>query len=124
MRPLRPSRLLDVAATRHTRAMVRTGVISHRVPGEAPLRARVSVTGYFKRPGSIGAAEALAWVSDGQATPQGLLTVLLGSPAHRAILLSSRFRDVGAGLAWIGGPVAGPGAGSAIITLNLGHASS
>jgi len=114
---------LDLAASRHTWAMVRTGVISHRAPGEAPLRARVSATGYFKRGRGAGAAEVVSWIGGGQATPQGLVTRLLSSPAHRAILLNRRFRDIGAGLVWTAGPATGPGAGATILTVNLGTAS-
>lgn len=103
--------------------MISTGVIGHRVPREAPLRARVSVTGYLKRAREGGAAEVLAWVSGGQATPQGLVTTLLSSPAHRAILLNPSYRDIGGGLAWTSGPATGPGGGATVLTLNLGTAS-
>jgi uncharacterized protein YkwD len=84
--PLRQSPSLDRSSTRYARQMIRADFFGHS--------ARIAVGSQFERSG-----ETLA-LHDGWAAQAGqTITSWMNSPGHRAVLLSSRFRWVGMGLA-------------------------
>ena len=95
LRPLRGSRTLTRAATRHVRDMGRSRFFSHRnMRGRSPA-ARARAAGWHGR--RIG--EALAYGCGTSATPMWVLTSWLNSPSHRAIVLGPTFRKMGVGVA-------------------------
>jgi uncharacterized protein YkwD len=61
-------------------------------PCGAPFEAPMRTVGYAR--GCFQVAENLAWVTP-DATPRDVLQAWLDSPAHRATLLSPRYRDTG-----------------------------
>ena len=94
---LRANRRLARAAKRHAADMARHNYFSHvSLSGSSPLR-RVRSAGWRR-----GVGEALAWVCGVQATPRGVVTAWMGSPAHRAIIMG-RGRAVGIGYRRAGG---------------------
>jgi uncharacterized protein YkwD len=95
LRPLRRNRALARAATRHARDMGRRRFFSHtNTRGRSPV-ARARAAGW--RGHRIG--EALAFGCGESATPMWIVRSWLGSPAHRAILMSSHFGQMGIGVA-------------------------
>ena len=47
----------------------------------------------------VAAGQNIGWGTGGLATPQGVVEEWMRSPPHRLILLSSGYRDAGAGVA-------------------------
>ncbi|MCW2958363.1 MAG: hypothetical protein JWP18_1166 [Solirubrobacterales bacterium] len=118
LQPVRNSGPLERAATRHSRAMLRTGTFDHRVSGEPALRARVRSAGYLKNATRWWLGETLAYGSGHASSPAALVESLMASPPHRAIILEPQFRHIGVGLV-TGLPVPGGGATAAGATLTL-----
>jgi len=83
LRPLREDPALDRSASGWARRLIRTDVFAH---GSTYLRA-----------GFRQAGEILAMNQGWQLRPAAPIRLWLGSPGHRALLLSSSFRYVGAG---------------------------
>jgi uncharacterized protein YkwD len=97
--PLKYSRKLDDAATKHALDMVTRNYYSHTSPDGVEPDARIRATGYFTctncdRGWKYHWGENIA--SDSSAT--NVIQSWLESPAHRAILLSDSFTDVGIGV--------------------------
>ena len=93
LRGLTWSRSLGRAATRHARDMTRRGYFAHQRAGGPSLGRRVRAAGFRGR--NVG--EAIAFGCGSLATPASIVRAWLGSPGHRAILLSGRSR-VGIGI--------------------------
>ncbi len=83
---LRPSLHLFGSSRRYARRMVRTDYFGHQ--------ARVPVSRGFRFAG-----ETLAWHSGWRLSPHRTVSQWMGSPSHRAVLLSSRFTRLGVGRA-------------------------
>lgn len=123
LRPLSPSRALVRAAASHSSTMLAKGFFAHEVAGGEPygdrLRRFYPVTG----PGwHVG--ENLAVFGPRQPSARDVVRVWLGSPPHRANLLSSRWRELGVAARYAT-PVGGAlGSGPTwVITLELGRRS-
>jgi uncharacterized protein YkwD len=84
--PLRAAPALHRSARRYARWMLRHDYFGHLQ--------RIRVTSRFGYAG-----ENLAWHSDRRPRVAGTVRAWLGSPGHRALLLSPRYRWVGAGMA-------------------------
>ena len=86
------------AAQGHADDMVIRHFFEHVTPGGSTLGDRVHATGYIdgRRDWELG--EAIAWAQQPLDTPVTLMRAWLASPAHRAIILDRRFRDVGIGV--------------------------
>lgn len=104
---LRPQALLERAAERHVRDMVRRRYFSHTTLGGVTFdeRLRSYTRGY-----RWGVGETLAWGRGTRSTPAATVQAWLDSPPHRRVVLGERYRDVGVGVAY-GLPVLG-GAGA------------
>jgi uncharacterized protein YkwD len=83
---LRPSLALFYSARRYARRMIRSDYFGHQ--------ARIPVAGRFRMAG-----ETLAWHSGWRLSPRGTVRQWMGSPSHRAVLLSSSFTRLGVGRA-------------------------
>jgi uncharacterized protein YkwD len=81
---VRPSLHLFFSATRYARRMMRSDYFGHL--------ARIPVTHRFRMTG-----EALAWHSGWRLSPRRTVRQWMGSPSHRAILLSPSFTRLGVG---------------------------
>lgn len=98
LRAWRPDRRLALAARRHARDMVRRRYFGHDSPGGRNVVRRVGRTGYYRRcmPCSVG--ENLHWGHGRGTAPAAIVRAWMSSPAHRRVLLSRRFEDVGIGM--------------------------
>lgn len=114
--PLRRDRRLAIAARSHSRAMVARGVFSHDGPF-GDVVARLRRAGYIRGGGGWAVGENIAWGGGPLATPASIMRGWMGSPGHRANMLSPSFRDVGVGVA-LGAP--GTGGGGATYTQDFG----
>jgi uncharacterized protein YkwD len=120
LRPFRASARLHDAATRHSGEMARYGYFDHASRSGAPYWRRIAV--YYPASGyrrwSVG--ENLEYGQPGL----GSLEVLrgwLGSPAHRANVLSTAWRDAGIGAVSVpSGPGVFAGLPTTIVTLDVG----
>ncbi len=96
-RALRVSAALSSVAVAHSTEMVVGNYFSHIGLDGRTARQRVLASGYFKGgSGQVDEALALGWRQ--RSTPRRLVRMLMGSRAHRSILLDRRNRDVGIGL--------------------------
>jgi uncharacterized protein YkwD len=118
LRALRSSAQLTQAAVGHSTDMVARQYFAHDGLDGETVRQRVLRTGYFGGSGGGTVEEALAcgWMQ--LSTPRSLVTMLMRSPAHQAILLNRGLRDVGVGLV-LGGPQNVGSSGGATLTLNV-----
>ena len=105
---LRASRPLRLAATRWARTMVRGRFFDHSRRGST-LSKRVARTAYLRRTRSWALGENIAFGGGAKGTAAAIVSAWMGSPPHRANILTRRFRDIGIGVAG-GLPVGGPGA--------------
>jgi uncharacterized protein YkwD len=95
LRPLRLSRGLTLAASRHSVSMVEHGYFEHTSPDGSAFWRRVEAT--YPRKGKLwSVGENLAWAYPGLSARQ-TLELWLASPPHRANLLSPVWREVGIG---------------------------
>ena len=91
---LRQSTALDAAANGHSVEMARLGYFSHNSANGASFSGRIA---RYYRPGGYRAwsvGENLLWASPEIGAARAV-RLWLSSPGHRAILLSSRWREVG-----------------------------
>lgn len=94
----RADRRLALAARRHARDMVRRRYFGHRSPGGRNVVRRVGRTGYYRQcmPCSVG--ENLHWGRGPGTAPAAIVRAWMRSPAHRRVLMSRRFDEVGIGM--------------------------
>lgn len=100
LRPLRVHCSLTRAARLHSRDMAENGYFSHtsrngHTPGQRMRAAGYTSGGCLRW--SVG--ENIAWASAGCAGPDAIVRGWMKSPAHRRIILTRIFRDVGMGIA-------------------------
>jgi uncharacterized protein YkwD len=114
--PLRADRRLRRLATSHAREMVHRDYFAHVSARGASVGARLEGSGYASSAQRWAAGETLAWGTGAMATPREIVRGWMNSGGHRAILLTSRFRDAGIGVAR-GAP--GPRRGGTTYTLDL-----
>ncbi|HEY3764831.1 MAG TPA: CAP domain-containing protein [Gaiellales bacterium] len=91
---VRPSTLLHTIALRHSDDMILRDYFSHTSPSGQTLFDRIVSSGFVNGYSWVG-GETLAWGSGTLAGPATTVTAWLGSPEHRAILLSSRWTRIG-----------------------------
>jgi uncharacterized protein YkwD len=96
---LRLNDRLSAAADRHSRDMVRRNYFSHDSLSGATFVDRIRRTGYLRSARSWSVGENLAWGSGSRGTPEQILRAWMDSPAHRANILTRRFREIGIGVA-------------------------
>ena len=113
LKPMGTTHPLGVAATRHSKDMVRRHYFAHVSPSGQTVTDRVRRAGYDG--GRLG--ENIGWGSGSLATPAAIVQAWMNSPPHRAIILTPGFRDLGVGIAQ-GAPVGGDGA---TYTLDVGR---
>ncbi len=112
---LRADGHLADAAAAHARDMVRRDYFDHTGPGGSTPERRVRSAGYAFR--SLG--ETIAWGSGSYGTPASTVARWMASPPHRRILLESRLRDIGVGVAR--GAPAPDGGGGLTVVADLGR---
>jgi len=103
--PLRLNKRLSKAARRHAEDMNRRNYFSHDTLGGGTFVDRIRQTGYLNGANYWTVGENIAWGTRDQAAPSGVAKMWMGSPGHRANILSGSFREIGIGLS-DGAPVA------------------
>jgi uncharacterized protein YkwD len=94
--PLRGRPALDDAAGGHSRDMVARRYFAHESPeGEGPAD-RARRAGYLRHAVGWRIGEVLAWSRGETLTAAAVVELWLGSPPHRRVLLSRRYRHIGA----------------------------
>jgi uncharacterized protein YkwD len=104
VRPLGSHEKLRRAANRHSADMVARRYFSHISPHGADTLDRVVAARYASPHGVRALGEDLRWGVGSDATAASAVRAWMASPPHRKILLASRFRELGAGVA-LGAPV-------------------
>jgi uncharacterized protein YkwD len=112
---LQASGRLRAAAAAHSADMVARSFFAHVSPGGTTLTDRARAAGYPGR--TLG--EDIGWGTFQLGTPAAIVRAWMNSPPHRAIILNTRFREIGVGVA-VGTPD-DPGAQGAVYTLDVGR---
>jgi len=119
--PLRAHPDLARAAGRHADEMVARRFFAHVSPDGRTLLRRVRAAGYLRAARSWWLGEILAWAASGSGVSAGSIVAMwMDSPSHRALLLSSRARELGVGVA-SGRPTGGDAGPAATVTLDIGR---
>ncbi len=118
--PYRSSARLHASALRHSGEMARYGYFEHASPNGAAFWRRIAL--YYPRRGyrrwSVG--ENLEYGQPGLGALE-VLRAWLASPAHRANVVSTRWRDAGIGAIFVtSGPGVFAGLPTTIVTLDVG----
>jgi len=97
--PLRAQYNLMLAARVHTRTMATVPFFSHvsptgTTPASRAIRYGYTVTGFR----SWRLAENIAWCGGTSSTPEQIVRGWMNSTAHRAIILTASYRDIGIGV--------------------------
>jgi uncharacterized protein YkwD len=120
LRPLRYSRALAAAARRHSQDMANAGYFEHDSVGGVPFWKRIERHYRSRGFSRWEVGENILW-SSGRTTAVGIVRQWLGSPEHRANLLSRTWREFGLGALRV--PRAGGtygGRAVTIVTLDFG----
>ncbi|HWX96817.1 MAG TPA: CAP domain-containing protein [Solirubrobacteraceae bacterium] len=90
---------IEQAAQGHTESMAFGGYFEHVGPhGDTPVD-RMRASGYiYSSQVGFEIGENLAWGTGAQGTPRAIVAAWMASPAHRANILDSRFRDTAVGV--------------------------
>jgi uncharacterized protein YkwD len=120
-RPFRASPRLRAAAVRHSTEMARYGYFAHASPNGGAFWRRIA--GYYPAQGyrvwEVG--ENIEYGQPGLGAAE-VLRHWLGSPPHRANLVSTRWRDAGIGaIVTTSAPGIYHGLPTTIVTLDLGR---
>jgi uncharacterized protein YkwD len=110
LRPLKLNEKLSLAARRHARAMAARNFFAH-----GDFVGRIRAAKYLSGAHSWTVGENIAWGSWDYATPASIHEGWMNSPPHKKNILSSRFREVGIGVAE-GAPVGGQRFGATYAT--------
>ena len=120
LRRLHPSRRLRSAARSYSWAMVRNDFFDHTSPNGSTLLSRVRKTAYLASAHGWMLGENIAWGAGRLATPRETVNAWMHSAGHRHNILTTRFREIGIGIA-PGAPVRLPaGMAAATYTTDFG----
>ena len=97
---LRSNGKLALAAERHAEDMGAQGYFAHDSLDGRSFLERIKAAGYLAgRPASWSVGENIAWGNGRLATPSQIVEAWMDSPGHKRNILSSKFREIGLGLA-------------------------
>jgi uncharacterized protein YkwD len=113
--PLTVDRDLAKAANTYVNKMTSRGFFSHVSPDGSTPESRIKVTLYLVDARSWSLGENLAWGDGHLATPRETVAAWIRSASHRRNMLSSRFRQLGVGIA-LGTPQRSADAGATYAT--------
>ncbi len=91
---VRPSSLLHLVALRHSDDMITRDYFAHTSPSGRTFGERIISSGFVTGYSWVG-GETLAWGTGTLAGPLTTVRAWMGSPEHRAILLSPRWTRIG-----------------------------
>jgi uncharacterized protein YkwD len=104
LRALRSSPKLARSARLHADDMEQRNYFSHMSLSGASFVDRIRGTGYLRGVRRWTLGENIGWGTGSRSTPHAVVDAWMDSPGHRAIILSTSYRDVGIGLA-TGAPI-------------------
>jgi uncharacterized protein YkwD len=87
--------------------------------GQTPLQ-RIAATRYLTDAAGAATAQNIGWGIGRDATPAEMVAAWMASPAHRQIILTGAFRDIGVGIAPAAPPTLAAGRHGATYTVELG----
>jgi uncharacterized protein YkwD len=119
LRRLHGSAPLGVAAQVHSDAMASMNFFSHDGNDGTPT-SRAQDAGYTIGASNWGLGETLEWGSGKTASPRAIVRGWMHSAVHRAVMLSSRFRQVGVGVTQ-GSPMSPDVQNAAMFTADFGY---
>jgi uncharacterized protein YkwD len=96
VKPVHEHSSLDVAAQNHTDAMTSQNFFSHE--GDGTPASRASNAGYTAGARAWGVGEDLFWGAAKRSTPSSTVNAWMKSAAHRSVMLSRSYRQVGVGV--------------------------
>jgi uncharacterized protein YkwD len=95
---LRPNRSLQrVAAGQSTEMVLGDYFGDDSRSGQTPLQ-RIAATRYLRHTASVATAQNIGWGVGHDATPAEMVAAWMGSSAHRQIILTGAFRNIGVGI--------------------------
>jgi uncharacterized protein YkwD len=97
--PLRTNHELQTAAGAQAYDMVSQDYFSHVSPSGQTPTTRVAATRYPAHSRRVSTAQNIGWGTGHYATPASMVAAWMQSPPHRAIILTSEYRDAGVGVA-------------------------
>jgi uncharacterized protein YkwD len=99
---------LRMLATSQVHAMVRWDYFAdNRPPGVTPM-ALIGSTRYPKHTRSLSIGQNIGWGTGAYATPISMVAAWMASPPHRRVILTSEYREAGAGVTAAVPPVLEP----------------
>ena len=110
---------LGKAAQEHSDAMTADDFFAHNGSDGTP-KSRASWAGYSKGASSWGIGENLGFGTGRLGSPKSIVTAWMQSGAHRDVILSKRWRQIGVGVT-LGSPLGADGSGMATYTVDFGY---
>jgi uncharacterized protein YkwD len=98
LRSLRSNRELQSVAHHQVSDMVREDYFSDDSPSGQTAGTLIAALPYGANATSLATAQNLGWGTRSAATPAGIVAAWMRSPAHRQVILTGPFRDVGVGV--------------------------
>ena len=118
---LRPNRDLQHVAAGQSLEMVLGDFFGDDTrSGVTPLQ-RILASRYPKHSAAVSTAQNIGWGTQSEATPTSILAAWMSSPAHRRIILTGEFRDVGVGVTPAAPAALAQGQPGATYTVDFGN---
>jgi uncharacterized protein YkwD len=96
--PLGPAAQLSSAGAQYAQRMATEHFFGHVSPEGGTVEDRIRASGYLDHQYHWGLGEDLAWGTLENARPGAIFAALMASDAHRTVLLTRAFRDIGIGV--------------------------
>ena len=121
LHPLRLNRPLQGVAAGQARDMVAGDYFGDDgIAGETPIE-RILASPYPGGATRVESAQNIGWATGPLACPEAMVAAWMGSPPHRAIILTPGFRDIGVGVTPAAPSSLAQGLAGATYTLEFGQ---
>jgi len=95
LRALRANGYLQTVATSQVRQMVRWNYFADTPPIGRGAGRRIAASRYAAHAARLSTGQNIGWGTGAETTPASMVRAWMASPAHRALILSGAFHDVG-----------------------------
>jgi len=113
LRPLRSNHELRAVAGKQATNMVSHDYFSDDSPSGQTPGTLIAALPYGAHAASLSTAQNLGWGTLSAATPAGIVAAWMHSPAHRKVILTGEFREIGVGVSPAVPSILGHGASGA-----------
>ena len=121
LHPLRFNRPLQSVAAGQAQDMVAGDYFGDDgIAGETPIE-RILASPYPSGATRVASAQNIGWATGPLASPEAMVAAWMGSPPHRAIILTPGFRDIGVGVTPAAPSSLSQGLAGATYTLEFGQ---